>query len=127
MKYVYDTNILIYFLAEELEVLPFFDEGFLSQNEVFISPIVRIELLSFPPLSTEEIEIIEELLLQFDSVVISREVEDLTLMIKRQYKTKLPDAVIAASALQQGACLVTRNAQDFRQITNLIIQDSWSI
>jgi predicted nucleic acid-binding protein len=127
MRYVYDTNILIYYLAGELEVLPFFDEAFLDQHEVFISPIVRIELLSFSQLSSEEIEIIEGLLLQFGSVAVSREVEDLTIMIKRRCKIKLPDAVIAASALDQEACLVTRNAQDFKQITELTIQNPWQI
>jgi predicted nucleic acid-binding protein len=127
MRYVYDTNTLIYYLSGELEVVPFFDEAFLNQHEVFISPIVRIELLSFSQLSTEEIEIIEELLLQFDSVAVSREVEDLTIMIKRRSKIKLPDAVVAASALHQEACLVTRNAQDFKQITELTIQNPWQI
>lgn len=48
MKYLYDTNIFIYYLAEEPAVLPFFSESFLSQHEVIISTIVRIELLSFP-------------------------------------------------------------------------------
>lgn len=127
MRYVYDTNILIYYFAGEVEVLPFFDQAFLDQNEVFISPIVRIELLSFSQLTSEEIEIIEGLLLQFDSVAVSREVEDLTILIKRRCKIKLPDAVIAASALHQKACLVTRNAQDFKQITELKIQNPWQV
>lgn len=64
MKYLYDTNIFIYYLAEEPAVLPFFSELFLSQHEVIISTIVRIELLSFPELSSEEEEIIAELLMQ---------------------------------------------------------------
>ncbi|MBE9013007.1 type II toxin-antitoxin system VapC family toxin [Pseudanabaenaceae cyanobacterium LEGE 13415] len=127
MRYVYDTNILIYYLAGEVEVLPFFDEAFLDQHEVFISPIVRIELLSFSQLSSKEIEVIEELLLQFHSVAVSHEVEDLTIMIKRRCKIKLPDAMIAASALHQQAYLVTRNAEDFKQITELTVKNPWQI
>ncbi|MEL7314404.1 MAG: hypothetical protein AAFN08_05560 [Cyanobacteria bacterium J06559_3] len=48
MKYLYDTNIFIYYLTEEPAVLPLFSESFLSQHEVVTSTIVRIEVLSFP-------------------------------------------------------------------------------
>lgn len=39
MKYLYDTNIFIDYLAEEPAILPFFSEAFLSKNEVIISCI----------------------------------------------------------------------------------------
>ncbi len=42
MKYLYDTNIFIDYLAEEPAVLPLFSELFLSQNEVIISSIVTL-------------------------------------------------------------------------------------
>ncbi|MFN7511530.1 MAG: hypothetical protein ACK5QM_01030, partial [Microcystis sp.] len=51
MKYVYDTNIFIYYLADDDLVTSFFSPAFLSLHQIFISPIVRIELLSFPTLS----------------------------------------------------------------------------
>ena len=63
MKYLYDTNIFIDYLAEETAVLPIFSELFLSKNEVIISSIVRIELLSFPELSNEEEAVITDLLM----------------------------------------------------------------
>ena len=44
MKYLYDTNIFIYYLAEEPALLPFFSELFLSQHEVIISTIVRTKV-----------------------------------------------------------------------------------
>ncbi len=68
MKYLYDTNIFIYYLAEEPEVLRLFSESFLSQNEIIISSIVRIELLSFPELSDDKEAIIADLLMQFERV-----------------------------------------------------------
>ncbi len=54
MKYLYDTNIFIYYLADESTVNSLFTEDFLNLHEVLVSPIVRIELLSFSGLSEEE-------------------------------------------------------------------------
>ncbi len=75
MKYLYDTNIFIYYLAGDETVSELFSDTFLKNNYVVTSPIVRIELLSFSGLSEQEAEVIENLLSQFDSIPISRKVE----------------------------------------------------
>ena len=54
MKYLYDTNIFIYYLADDITVNSWFTEEFLNLHEILISPIIRIELLSFTGLSKEE-------------------------------------------------------------------------
>jgi predicted nucleic acid-binding protein len=123
MRYLYDTNIFIYYLADELTVTSLFAEKFLHLHEVLVSPIIRIELLSFAGLSKEEEQTIEDLLSQFNSVPLLREIEDKTIQLKRQYKIKLPDAIIAATAINQDAFLVTRNVNDFQGITGLNIEN----
>ncbi|GAC1501589.1 MAG: type II toxin-antitoxin system VapC family toxin [Chamaesiphon sp.] len=123
MRYLYDTNIFIYYLADEPTVNSLFTEDFLNLHDVLVSPIVRIELLSFSSLSEEEEQSIEDLLSQFSSVPLSREIEDQTLQLKRRYKIKLPDAIIAATALHQDAFLVTRNVSDFQGIAGLKIEN----
>ncbi|MGF2037266.1 MAG: type II toxin-antitoxin system VapC family toxin [Nostoc sp. CmiVER01] len=123
MKYVYDTNIFIYYLADESTVNSFFTEEFLNLHEVLISPIIHIELLSFAGLEKEEEQAIRDLLSQFYSVPLLREIEEQTIQLKRQYKIKLPDAIIAATALHKDAFLVTRNANDFQGIAELKIQN----
>ncbi|MBW4476743.1 MAG: type II toxin-antitoxin system VapC family toxin [Tolypothrix brevis GSE-NOS-MK-07-07A] len=119
MRYLYDTNIFIYYLAGEAIVDSLFAEDFLNLHDILTSPIVRIELLSFSGLSEDEEQSIEDLLSQFSSVPLSREIEDQTIQLKRRYKIKLPDAIIAATALNQDACLVTRNVSDFKGIAGL--------
>ncbi len=119
MKYLYDTNIFIYYLAEEPAVLPFFSELFLNQHEVIISTIVRIELLSFPELSSEEEEIIADLLMQFERIPLLSEIENRTIQLRRQHRLKLPDALIAATALHCSACVATRNVDDFKRVPEL--------
>ncbi|MHC5830214.1 MAG: PIN domain-containing protein, partial [Nostoc sp.] len=56
-------------------------------------------------------------------VPLLREIEEQTIQLKRQYKIKLPDAIIAATALHKDAFLVTRNANDFQGIAELKIQN----
>jgi len=43
--------------------------------------------------------------------------------LKQQYKIKLPDTIIAATALNQEAFLITRNTNDFRGIPGLKIEN----
>ena len=54
MRYLYDTNIFIYYLAGEPIVDSFFAEDFLKLHDILTSSIVRIELLSFSGLSENE-------------------------------------------------------------------------
>ncbi|MDB9487257.1 type II toxin-antitoxin system VapC family toxin [Dolichospermum circinale CS-537/01] len=121
MKYLYDTNIFIYYLADDIIVNSWFTQEFLNVHEILLSPIIRIELLSFAGLSQEEDECIEDLLSQFTVVPLSQEIENKTIQLKRNYKIKLPDAIIAATAINQNAILVTRNISDFQAITELKI------
>ncbi len=123
MRYLYDTNIFIYYLGSEPTVNSLFTEDFLNLHDVLVSPIVRIELLSFSGLSEQEEQFIEDLLSQFSSVPLSREIQDQTIQLKRRYKIKLPDAIIAATALNQDAFLMTRNVSDFQGIAGLKIEN----
>jgi predicted nucleic acid-binding protein len=127
VKYLYDTNIFIYYLTEEPAILPFFSEAFLSQNEVIISFIVRIELLSFPELSSEEEEVIADLLMQFERVSLLPEIEDRTIQLRRQHRLKLPDALIAATALYCSACVMTRNVDDFKRVPELTLCNPFDV
>jgi len=123
MKYVYDTNIFIYYLADEPRVNSLFTENFLNLHEVLISPIIRMELLSFAGLEKKEEQAIKDLLSQFYSVPLLKEIEEQTIQLKRQYKIKLPDAIIAATVLHKDALLVTRNVNDFQGIAGLKIEN----
>lgn len=127
MIYVFDTNIFIYYLTDERTVDFCFSEEFLSLNKILISPIIRIELLSFPNLSIEEDLAIKDLLSNFTSIPLIREIEDLTIELKRTHKIKLPDAIIAATSLYQNVILVTRNIHNFQGIAGLKLENPFKI
>ena len=48
--------------------------------------------------------------------IINRAIE-----LRKSYKTKLPDAIIAATALVNDFTLVTRNVKDFDKIKGLAV------
>lgn len=114
-RYLLDTNAIIYLINGKL-AFPLQEDGKYS-----VSIITEIELLSFPGISVQEEQKIRNLLLLLDRIQLTDAVRDATITLRRNNKIKLPDAIIAASALIQGAALLT-NDQVFLSIDGLIVQ-----
>jgi predicted nucleic acid-binding protein len=53
------------------------------------------------------------LLSLFDEISLNQAVADCCIEIRKTYKIKLPDAIIAATALVQKQTLMSRNTDDF--------------
>ena len=94
-------------------------------NWLGIFIITELEFLSFPNLTAND----ESLFQQFKNrvAVLDLSATDSTLVldivsIRRTYKVKLPDAIIAASTIQNGATLIS-NDTGFAKIGNLSVQN----
>jgi len=61
------------------------------------------------------------LLLEADIISLSDPISDIAINIRQKKAIKLPDAVIAASAIFLNAALVTRNIKDFDGIEGLFL------
>ena len=122
MKYIFDTNILIYYVEQQPGVEQYFTESFVSEHEIITSPIIRIEILSYAEITKEEEFRIEEILSTFGTTEINKELEDIAIHFRKEYKLKLGDAIIAATAFQHSATLVTNNTKDFRHIPEITIE-----
>lgn len=111
MKFLVDTNAALYFLHGRLmQALP--------KGEYLFSVISEIELLAYPSLSTTEERAIRRLLAAMERVDLGEPVRQKTIEIRRGYRMKLPDAVIAASAWVHGATLLS-NDGGFDRVTDL--------
>jgi predicted nucleic acid-binding protein len=119
VRYLYDTNIFIYYLGDEPKVEKLFTQAFLEGNEAITSTVVRMEVLSFPDMNEEEETKARGLLEQFEAISINKEIEEMAISIRRKFRTKMPDAIIAATAFWINALLVTRNTDDFTGISGL--------
>ena len=113
-RYLLDTNAVIYLLSGRL-VVP------LPDGQYSVSIITEIELLSFSGISAEEEQRIRDLLLLLDRVHLTDAVRDETIRLRRKNRLKLPDAIIAASALINDAVLLT-NDQAYSSIDGLVLE-----
>lgn len=124
--FLIDTNVAIYFLNGVLppQSLPFMRSVF--DSGVNLSVITKIELLgwSFPDdassNSAEQFVDTSTIYALTDAVVSQ------TIALRKAYKIKLPDAVIAATALVYDLTLLSRNDKDFLHISGLSYRNPFS-
>lgn len=113
-RYLLDTNAIIYLIGGRLATP-------LPAGQYSFSVISEIELLSFPGLSAEDEQKITELLALLDRVELTQAVRLEAIKLRKQKRLKLPDAIIAASAINCDATLFT-NDQAFYVTSGLTVQ-----
>ncbi len=94
-------------------------DSVLLESNPAISAITEIELLCWKTASKKDIAILKDFIA--DSVVFELEqnIKEKTVEIRKQYAIKLPDAIIAATAMVNDLTLISRNFKDFDKIKGL--------
>jgi predicted nucleic acid-binding protein len=113
-RYLLDTNAIIYLVSGRLA-------SPLPEGRFSVSIITEIELLSYAGISDEEEQKIRDLLLLLERIQLVDTVRDETIRLRRKNRLKLPDAIIAASALMHDLILLT-NDQGFSSIDGLVCE-----
>ncbi|MFM7857260.1 MAG: type II toxin-antitoxin system VapC family toxin [Flammeovirgaceae bacterium] len=118
-RYLIDTCIVIKYLEEVLppETLEFIDK--VVDEESIVSFITKIELLVWNPPSFDDIKIREEFLNGSHITYITEEIIEKAIQIRKEKNLKLPDAVIAASAMAHDFILLSENDKDFLKVEPL--------
>ncbi|GHV81234.1 hypothetical protein AGMMS49944_30250 [Spirochaetia bacterium] len=102
---VFDTNVVIKYINRKPGFIDLATEY--ADDECHISFITRIEVLAFPGISAAEKERAVRFMQSVLIIPIDDEIEATAIEVRRKYRPKLPDAIIAATALEAGATLVT--------------------
>ncbi|MEO6219814.1 MAG: type II toxin-antitoxin system VapC family toxin [Ginsengibacter sp.] len=114
-KFLLDTNIIIYILDGDKII-----SNYLSQKFFFTSIICEIELFSSKSLTPKEEKQIRSFLQEFRIITIDQSIKELAILFRKKYFLKIPDSIIAATAVSLDIPLVTSD-KGFKQITELSI------
>ncbi len=109
MKAVFDTNILI----DYLNGIPQAADELALYTDKVISIITYIEVLVGSS-NAEEEQLLRKFLSAFQVKALSGAVADLSVQLRKAHALKVPDAIVYATARDEGCLLVSRNTKDFK-------------
>ena len=98
-------------LKSNPETLALINDRRIEVQQCAYSAITRMELLGFPGITNAEESLIQDKLARLMYLPITAAVEDAAIRLRRTRRMKLPDAIVAASALEAGADLLTFDRQ----------------
>ena len=118
-KYLLDTNIVIYLLNGSLSENDSQHVKIAAQQSIRLSIISKLGLLGWKAPTHEEDLLFAEFVENSIIYDLDKEIIDKTIEIRRSKRIKLPDAIIAATAIVKNLILLTRNTSDFKGIPGL--------
>ena len=101
IDYLADTNAIIYLLAGNSCMNSFKDAA------IAVSVISEMELLSFPRITEQEVCVIKDLLSHCTIFPLDNEIKNQAIHLRRSLGLKLPDAIVAATAMAKSLSLIT--------------------
>lgn len=111
-KIFIDTNICIYLLSGD-KVLA----ELLQDQEIFISAVTEMELYAFHS-SERATPVLNEFMTWVRIIEIDQHVKSLTIDVRKRTKLKLPDSIIAASALLLNLTFISAD-KSFKKVDDL--------
>lgn len=118
-RFLIDTNIAIYLLNGTLTGEPLAKVKSLLLPECNLSIVTKIEVLGWKFADKVLLKATEQFIFAANTYRLSDRIADQAILIRQAQKIKLPDAIIAATALVNGFTLITRNTGDFSNISGL--------
>ena len=119
MKYLLDSNILIYAARPTPAYTTL--RQWVQHPDAAVSALSQVEVLGFHRLEAQD-ELFLRLALAALPPAISAAVLGRAVWVRQQFRLKTPDAIIAATALEHGLTLVTAD-QGFANLPGLPVID----
>lgn len=121
IKKLADTNIFVAIFKGDIKL-----KAFVENSGPAINTIVYLELIQGAK-NTSEVREIDKYLTRFDLIHFDRAISSLSIQLVRDYSKShglmLPDAVIAATCIENDLALITFNLKDFRFIDGLTLSE----
>ena len=122
--YLLDSNVIIGYLAGRIPNSGMQIVSAIVDQTPHISVISQIEVLRHND-TPESDAILDGFITASVIHSLSHAVVQRTIELCKHSKIKLPDAIIAATALTENFILVTRNIDDFKHIADLKLLNPW--
>ena len=114
--FLIDTNILLEYTAGILpENITQYINTIIDNGGFNISVINEMEVLGHPSATDELAGFLNTATIH----QLTRDIIEKTIELRKIKRTKLPDTIIAATAVVHGHDLITRNTRDFKNIPDL--------
>ncbi len=113
MRILVDSDILVDHLRGHIRFVP-------GDDEIHVSSITRAELFAGQRGDERRVG---RLLGALVELPVDRAVAERAGRIQRAFGARLPDALIAATAIEHGLVLMTRNLRDFEMIKGLRLRE----
>lgn len=119
-----DSNTIIDYVGNKIPEKPalvldgYFNDGFA------VSIVSKIEVLGFNGNGTE-LKRLSEFIALGSIIFIDEAIANKTIQIRKATRIKIPDAIIAATALVYNLTLLTHDANDFKNVYGIQLIDPW--
>lgn len=127
MRYLLDTNVVINYLDASLPVAGMQLLNDIVDSDPMISIITKMETLGYNFTSIDEQITMETFINGSTILELNKDIVEKTITIRKSKKIKLPDAIIAATALAYDLVVISRNTSDFKNIQGLQVIDPHSL
>ncbi|MFH1378413.1 MAG: type II toxin-antitoxin system VapC family toxin [Planctomycetota bacterium] len=129
-KFLIDTNLIIYYFDRSKEktysesVIQRIKDLFLSSFT--ISVISEIEFLGWSGFTPDQKRLAMNLISLSRIIPLDEAIASKTIDIRQRTKIRMPDAIIAATAIVNDLRIATRNTKDFIDIEGLTVYNPFS-
>ncbi len=112
-KFLLDTNAVLFLLEGHSDLVEL-----TSQKLLYVSFISELELLGYKDLDDEGIRLVQNFLSDCYILEINQKIKEKVIHVRKIKKMKLPDAIIAATAMYMDIPLISFD-KDFNNIPGL--------
>ncbi len=123
-EFLMDSNVVIDYFGNKLPVKA---TSFIDNLPAVISVITRIEILGWYNATPEQLHKLKNFVEQSVVYSLTEVVIQQTISLRQKHHIKLPDAIVAATALTENKTLLTRNLNDFKNIPGLNLLNPWDL
>jgi predicted nucleic acid-binding protein len=125
-KYIIDTNAVIDYLGQKIPVAGMDFMNSIIDDVPSVSVVTKIEVLGFNA-PDQHYQLLIDFMNDATILDLSNNIVDACIDLRKKHKIKLPDAIIASTALVHNSIVITRNISDFKNIDGIQVIDPYSL